>query len=115
FYKVDPDDKVPTVTPRQLQILERVIRDAKKATPPLQRLESILSPLVAFIIIPIFAVANAGVDIIDISPDNLFSTNVASGVALGLLAGKIVGIMGFTWLFIKLGVTSMPDNMDMKK
>lgn len=115
FYKVDPDDKVPTVTPVQLNILESVIKETKKATPPLQRLETTLAPLVAFIIIPIFAVANAGVDIIDISVDNLFNTNVAAGVALGLLVGKVVGIMGFTWLFIKLGVTSMPDKMDMKK
>src|SRR5690625_2320465 len=115
FYRIDPDDKIPTVTLEQLQVLERIIGDTKRATPPLQRLETILSPLVAFIIIPIFALANAGVDIIDICPESLFDTNVASGVALGLLVGKIVGIMGFTWLFIKLGVTSMPDNMDMKK
>lgn len=115
FYKVDPNDKVPTVTPKQLQILERIIGDTKRATPPSQRLESILSPLVAFIIIPIFAVANAGVDLIDIDPDELFSTNVASGVAVGLLVGKVAGIMGFTWLFVKLGVTSLPKTMDMKK
>ncbi|HLS31534.1 MAG TPA: Na+/H+ antiporter NhaA [Flavobacteriaceae bacterium] len=115
FYRIDPDDKVPTVTFEQLQVLERIIGDTKRATPPSQRLESFLSPLVAFVIIPIFAVANAGVDIVDISPDTLFDTNVATGVALGLFVGKVVGIMGFTWLFIKFGVTSMPRNMDMKK
>lgn len=115
FDEADPDDEVPTVTHRQLVILERMITDTKKAIPPLQHLETFLSPLVGFIIIPIFAVANAGVSLVDISMDNLFSTNVATGVALGLLVGKVVGIMGATWLFIKLGVTSFADDMDMKR
>lgn len=113
FSKADPNN-LPTLTNKQYYILERLSRDTKKAIPPLQRLEEKMHPFVTFIVIPIFALANAGVSIIDVNIEDLFSTNVAIGVALGLLIGKIIGIVGFTWLGVKMKIASLPKGMNLR-
>lgn len=113
FANADPTNK-PTLTNEQLHILENIHTDTNNAIPPLQKLEHAMHPFVTFIIIPIFALANAGVSILDIDVDKLFSTHVAIGVALGLLVGKVVGVVGFTWLCTKLKIASFPDGMNMK-
>ena len=114
FKNTDPDDLIPTLTNKQLHILERVSLDTKKAIPPLQRLEHAMTPFVNFIILPIFALANAGVTVFNIEIDKLFSTNVAIGVGLGLLVGKVIGIVGFSWLAVKLNIASFPKLMNFK-
>lgn len=114
FANADPDDKKPTLTNEQLHILEDIQTDTDKAIPPLQKLEHAMHPFVTFIIIPIFALANAGVSVLDIDMNELFSTNVATGVALGLLVGKVAGVVGFTWLCVKMKIAPFPDGMNMK-
>lgn len=113
FAKADPTNK-PTLTNEQLHILENVHTDTNNAIPPLQKLEHAMHPFVTFVIIPIFALANAGVSVLDIDINELFSTNVAVGIALGLLVGKVVGVVGFTWLCTKLKIAPFPDGMNMK-
>src|SRR5690554_4710799 len=110
FIKSDPDDEIPTLTSEQLEILDRVKTDTRKAMPPLQRLEHAMTPFVNFIVLPIFALANAGVTVFDIEIEKLFNTNVA----LGLLVGKLTGIVGFTWLAVKLRISSFPKEMNLK-
>lgn len=114
FLRADPDFSVPTVTSRQMYILERINLDTKRAMTPLQRLENALHPLVNFFILPVFALANAGVTLLDINMKELFSTNVALGVGLGLLLGKVIGVVGFTWICDKFGIASFPKEMNMK-
>src|SRR5690606_31627827 len=70
--------------------------------------------LVSFLIIPIFALANAGVRVIDIDFDQIFSTNVALGVGLGLLLGKVIGVFGFTWISVKMKIAPFPEGMNLK-
>lgn len=113
FKSVDPNDAIPTLTNEQVHILEDVKKDIKLAMPPLQRLEHSLHPLVTFVIIPIFALANAGVAL-NMDWDVLFSTNVALGVALGLLFGKVIGVVGFTLLLVKLKIADFPSGMNIK-
>ena len=112
FAKADPNYKVPTLTNEQLHILENINTDTNQAIPTLQKLEHAMHPFVTFVIIPIFALANAGVSVLDININELFSTNVALGVALGLLAGKVLGVVGFTWLFVKLKIAPFPNGMN---
>lgn len=114
FSSVDPNDRIPTLTNQQLHIIEELQKDSDKALPPLQKLEHVLHPIVTFLIIPIFALANAGVSLLSIDPDQLFSTNVALGVALGLLVGKVVGVVGFTWLGVRMKIAPYPDGMSFK-
>ncbi len=113
FKAADPNG-YPTLTNEQLYILDRLAKDNKKAMPPLQRLEHALHPFVAFVIIPIFALANAGVSFMDIDRATLLETNVALGIALGLLLGKVLGIMGLTWLSVKLKLAPFPEGMNYK-
>lgn len=80
---------------------------------PAQRLEQALHLPVAYLIIPIFALANAG---IAVDTDNLgqnLGNSITLGVLAGLLLGKPVGITGFTWLAVKLGWASLPAGLGM--
>ena len=77
------------------------------------RLETALSPWVNFLIMPVFALANAGVEIADVSYFNVFRFDpvlgsVSMGIFLGLLLGKPVGITLFSWVAIKCKVGEMP-------
>jgi Na+:H+ antiporter, NhaA family len=71
------------------------------------RIEHGLHPWVAFVILPLFALANAGVPLADVSLAD-FTHPVTVGIVLGLLVGKLVGVFGFTWLAVRLGVGSLP-------
>lgn len=113
FKAIDPNDEIPTLTNEQLHILEKVKVNTNYAIPPLQRLEHGMHPFVSFVVIPIFALANAGVSL-DIDLDLLFNTNIALGVSLGLLVGKVVGIVGFTLLLVKMKIAPFPEGMHIK-
>ena len=113
FNKIDPNDNIPTLTPHQLHILDKAKEATIKVIPPLQRLEHTMHPFVTFVIIPIFAIANAGVSL-DIDSELLFSNNIAMGVALGLLVGKVVGVVGFTFGMVKLNIAPFPSGMNLK-
>lgn len=113
FRNIDPSENTPTLTNEQLHILEQMNEATLAATPPLQRLEHALHPAVSFLIIPVFAIANAGVSL-DIDFNTLFNNNIAVGTALGLLAGKVIGVVGFSYLFIRLKIAQVPEGMTLK-
>ncbi|MBF8781510.1 Na+/H+ antiporter NhaA [Pseudomonas fulva] len=74
---------------------------------PLLTLEHALHPWVAYAILPLFAFANAGVSLAGMSLES-FTHPVPMGIALGLLAGKTLGVFGLTWLAVKLGLAALP-------
>lgn len=114
FKGIDPKNNIPTLTNEQLHILDEIKKDTNQAIPPLQRLEHAMHPLVTFVIIPVFALANAGVSVLDIDIEQLFSTNIAFGIGLGLLVGKVIGVVGFTWLSSKLKIAPFPNGMNLR-
>ncbi|MDA9063157.1 Na+/H+ antiporter NhaA [Candidatus Pelagibacter sp.] len=73
------------------------------------KLEHAISPYVAFIIMPIFAFANAGVSLVGLSLSSLLLP-VPLGILLGLFIGKQVGVMIFSYIAVKIGAAQMPDN-----
>tara|TARA_B110000037_G_scaffold188833_1_gene220593 strand:+ start:661 stop:1833 length:1173 start_codon:yes stop_codon:yes gene_type:complete len=73
------------------------------------KLEHAISPYVAFMIMPIFAFANAGVSLEGLSLSSLMQP-VPLGILLGLFFGKQVGVMIFSFFAVKVGVAQMPDN-----
>jgi len=83
-------------------------RPGLDAASPAERLETALHPWVAFAIMPIFALANAGVRV---DPSAL-TTPVAMAVAAGLVLGKPIGIVLFSWLSVRAGVTRLPAGVD---
>lgn len=81
------------------------LRTKEDGPSPLHRLESDLHPMVAYFVLPIFAFANAGVNLDNLTLDS-FTHPVPVGIALGLFLGKQVGVFGFAWLAIKSGIAS---------
>lgn len=81
--------------------------EATHAESPLHRLEHFLHKPVAFIIVPIFGFANAGVSLAGLSM-GVFSEPLTMGVATGLLLGKIVGVLGTVAVLVRLGLADLP-------
>ncbi len=77
---------------------------------PLQRLEHAWHMPVAYIVIPIFALANAGIPLELASMDETLNHSVFIGVSLGLILGKFIGITGVSWLMLKLGLAVLPKD-----
>lgn len=103
-----------TLENEQVKILATIREDAKIAIPPLQLIEHHLNPFVTFFVLPIFAISNAGISLVGIDWSAIFATNVAIGIALGLLLGKPLGVVGITWLLDKLNIAKRPHDMSMR-
>ncbi len=78
---------------------------------PLKSLEHNLHSTVAFIVLPIFAFANAGISFVDVGVAQVMSP-VPLGIILGLLVGKQLGVFGFCFIAIKLGFAKFPENVN---
>lgn len=77
---------------------------------PLRSLEEELHPTVAFGILPLFAFANTGVPLLDLSLSDLIAP-VPLGIALGLFIGNQVGVLGMSWLAVKLRLAKLPEGV----
>ncbi len=84
------------------------VKGAEDEESPLKQIEHSLAPWVAFGIMPVFAFANAGVSLHDLSFGDLFK-GIPLGIAAGLFLGKQIGIMSFVWIAVKLGISRLPD------
>lgn len=91
----------------QQSAIYAIERSCEDVQMPLQRLESLLHAPVSYIIVPIFALANAGLALGGLSLGSLL-TPVTSGVILGLVLGKSLGISLFAWLSVRLGIAVLP-------
>ncbi|MCR5819615.1 MAG: Na+/H+ antiporter NhaA [Bacteroidaceae bacterium] len=91
-----------------IQMLRRIEKASDYLISPLQDIEDQLAMPINYVVIPVFAFANAGVNFEGMSIMSLFS-GVALGVFLGLLLGKFIGVLSFSWLSIKLKICQMPD------
>ncbi|WP_136797787.1 MULTISPECIES: Na+/H+ antiporter NhaA [Desulfosediminicola] len=80
---------------------------------PLKELEHDLHTTVAFLVLPVFAFANAGISVSGMTAEHLLH-GVPVGVALGLFFGKQIGVFGFCWAAIKMGWADMPKGMNFK-
>jgi NhaA family Na+:H+ antiporter len=80
----------------------------------LLKLEHVLSPYVAFGIMPLFAFANAGVVLKDITINTILSP-VPLGIICGLFFGKQIGVFLFSYLSVKFGLAEMPTNSNWTK
>lgn len=93
----------------QHEIIEDIKEEREKIETPLQKLEYNLNPLVSFFILPLFALANAGIEIQSESWSGLLEP-VSIGIVTGLILGKCIGILSFSVLFVKLGISELPKN-----
>jgi NhaA family Na+:H+ antiporter len=98
----------------RLEIVFQIEKYCEKVLTPLQRLEHLLHPWVTFLIIPVFALSNAGVSLSDVSTENLFNP-ISLGIFLGLFFGKQLGIFLFSYFAIKLKLANMLENVSYGK
>ena len=90
-------------------VVQNLEESVKGVQTPLQRLENLWHLPVAFIVIPIFALFNAGIPLQFNALGQTLTHPVMLGVAFGLLFGKFIGISGACWLALKLGIGQLPS------
>jgi len=96
---------------RQFSILKDIKSRVCQAEAPLRRFESVLHHPVALLVIPIFALTNAGIHLSGKLLSHATSHPVAMGVFLGLVLGKFLGITAFSWVAVRLGIAELPLGM----
>ncbi len=110
-----PVTKEHTMHEKQKAILQNLKDRIDSVNSPAARLEHSLHLPVALIIIPLFALANAGISINFSSISNIIVEPVTVGVMAGLILGKIIGIAGVSYLAIKFGIAKLPKNSTMSQ
>jgi len=93
---------------QQLSAIEEIEDLTDKTSPPLQHLEHVLHGWVAYLIMPLFAFANAGV-VLSFGADANFS--LTTNIALSMIFGNAIGIFSFSFLAIKLKISELPQNV----
>lgn len=106
--KVIDDDKSPILTNEQLDEIDSLESYTEKVQSPLQHLEHKLHGWVAYFIMPIFALANAGVTF---SSKMNFDYSLISTVAISLVIGNFIGVTVISYLGLKLKITVLPDGV----
>lgn len=104
---IDKQHNTIVLTNDQIHTLKSIESAADKMISPLQDLEDNLHSFINYLVIPLFAFANAGIDLSHMSVGTLFS-GVSLAVILGLVVGKFLGVFSFSWLAIRLKWVSLP-------
>ena len=104
---IDEQHNAVVLTNEQIHTLKSIESAADKMISPLQDLEDNLHFPINYIVIPLFAFANAGVDLSAMSLSSLVS-GVSLAVIVGLVLGKFIGVFSFSWLAVRMKVVSLP-------
>lgn len=107
------NSKAKILTHEQVDTLKQIESASDRVISPLQDLEDNLHNPVNYLIIPIFAFANAGISFEGMGLDSLFS-GVCLAVMAGLVVGKFLGVFSFSWLAIRTGLVRMPQGSTWK-
>lgn len=110
---IDKQHNTIVLTNDQIHTLKSIESAADKMISPLQDLEDNLHAFINYLVIPLFAFANAGIDLSHMSVGTLFS-GVSLAVMLGLVVGKFLGVFSFSWLAIRLKCVSLPAGASWK-
>jgi len=103
------------INEKQKTILQNIKNKIDAVGTPAARLENDLHLVVALVIIPIFALANAGISIDFSSIGSIVMEPVSLGIIAGLIAGKVLGIFGVAWIAIKLKIAKLPEGSTMSQ
>lgn len=117
---LDEYDSYPVATDhtmheKQKAILQNIKDKIDEVNSPSARLENALHLPVSLVVIPLFALANAGISIDFSSIGKSIMEPVSLGVILGLIVGKVVGIAGVSWLAVKAGIAKLPTGSSMSQ
>ncbi|MCY3920308.1 MAG: Na+/H+ antiporter NhaA [Chloroflexi bacterium] len=93
------------------QVVHRMAGLVRETQSPLYRVEHGIGPWSAFVVVPIFALANSGILLTGESISGALRSDIAWGVAAGLLLGKLVGVLLFSYVTVRLGVSDLPEGV----
>lgn len=106
-------DKLVALTNEEIHVWKSIESAADKMISPLQDLEDNLHNVINYFVVPLFAFANAGVVLSGMQFSDLFS-GVSLAIMVGLVAGKFLGVLSFSWAAVKLKLVQLPDNSNWK-
>ncbi len=115
-FNSEDDDKLTKRTildKEQMNWLKEIESASDKVISPLQELEDSLHAIVNNFIVPLFAFANAGIFLLDLNPASVVE-GISIAIIIGLVLGKFIGILGFSWLTVKLHLAPMPEGTNWK-
>ena len=101
------------LTHEEIHKLKSIESAADRLISPLQEFEDSLRNIIGYIIIPLFAFANIGIDLSAMSIGSLVG-GIGLSVIIGLVAGKFVGVFSFSWIAIKMGFVQLPQGANWK-
>lgn len=110
FTNSDKERKNVLLSDEQIHQIEKMHREISEVQSPLSKLEHFLHAYSTYLIMPLFAFANAGVTINSGNID-MATSHIIYGIGLGLIVGKPIGILLLTYLCEKLGIASRPDHL----
>lgn len=97
----------------EINKLKSIESAADKLISPLQEFEDKLTPIIGYFVIPLFALANVGIDLSEMDFCSMFS-GIGMSVIAGLVIGKFVGVFSFSWVAIKMKLVRLPKGADWK-
>jgi NhaA family Na+:H+ antiporter len=106
------DGKAPLLSKKQIEEIDNLEDWTEKVQSPLQHLEHKLHNWVAFLVMPVFALSNAG---IPVSGNAGLDASLAFPIVTGLVVGKLLGITLMSWVGVKLGVADLPEGVNFKQ
>jgi NhaA family Na+:H+ antiporter len=101
------------LTNEQIGVLKSIESAADRMISPLQDMEDLLHTPINYVILPLFAFANAGIDLSQMSLGDVFS-GVSLAVMLGLVLGKFAGVFSFSWLAVRFRLVALPTGATWK-
>lgn len=115
FEKLENNTERPILAvEEQHEVAERIQDMAEKATTPLRRWERMLGHPVGLLVMPVFALTNAGIPINLADLATKWSDMLLLGIVLGMVVGKCLGISLFSWLAIRLNLGHLPAGMNLR-
>ncbi len=115
FKKAEQPGKTIMENSEQQAVLQNFETTIHAMETPLQQLEHQLHLWVSFLIVPIFALANAGVKVEFATVTQSLMHPVTLGIIVGLIGGKFIGVFGFSWFVIRLGVAKLPQGVSLSQ
>ena len=106
-------DKLVALTNEEIHVWKSIESAADKMISPLQDLEDNLHNVINYFVVPLFAFANAGVVLSGMQFSDLFS-GVSLAIMVGLVVGKFLGVLSFSWVAVKLKLVQLPDKSNWK-
>ena len=92
-------------------VVEEIERLSRGTEGPMERLEGIVHPWVSFLVLPLFALANAGIVFTSDTLAEASASPVALGILVALPVGNVAGVLGATWLAVRLGIGRLPTGV----